>query len=217
MKKKLILLLIILSIVLLILTYLKNNNNNEKRIYNNKTDIEINVKYPLYKYKKLNKKISTTINYYLKDNIDNYYFLIISYKEYKYKSYISIVLYISYFTGGAHPNYEIKTINYNTKSNNFITIDNLIKEDKNILNKLSNYSRNYFNNNDLFKNKIVNSMMLEGTSPNKENYQRFNLSNDGLIIYFDRYQVAPYYYGDYNIIIPYKYLNLSIWNIIIVW
>ena len=78
------------------------------------------------------------------------------------------------------------------------------------------YGQNFLIDKNII-NKIVNSMMLEGTSPNKENYQRFNLSNDGLIIYFDRYQVAPYYYGDYNIIIPYKYLNLSIWNIIIVW
>ena len=88
---------------------------------------------------------------YLKDNIDNYYFLYINYNEYKYKDYISLVFNISYFTGGAHPNYEIKTINYNIKNNNFITITNLINKDKNILNKLSTYSRKYFNNNSLFK------------------------------------------------------------------
>ena len=208
MKKILLLTIIILTIIIIIILYPKNNQ--EKIIYNNKTDIEINVKYPLYKYKKLNKQINTIINYYLKDNIDNYYFLYINYKEYKYKDYISLVFNISYFTGGAHPNYEIKTINYNTKNNNFITITNLINKDKNILNKLSTYSRKYFNNNSLFKEKIVNDMMLEGTTGDKENYQRFNLSNDGLIIYFERYQIAPYYYGDYKITIPYQYLKLSI-------
>ena len=208
MKKILLLTIIILTIIIIIILYPKNNQ--EKIIYNNKTDIEINVKYPLYKYKKLNKQINTIINYYLKDNIDNYYFLYIDYKEYKYKDYISLVFNISYFTGGAHPNYEIKTINYNTKNNNFITITNLINKDKNILNKLSTYSRKYFNNNSLFKEKIVNDMMLEGTIGAKENYQRFNLSNDGLIIYFERYQIAPYYYGDYNITIPYQYLELTI-------
>ena len=208
MKKILLLTIIILTIIIIIILYPKNNQ--EKIIYNNKTDIEINVKYPLYKYKKLNKQINTIINYYLKDNIDNYYFLYIDYKEYKYKDYISLVFNISYFTGGAHPNYEIKTINYNTKNNNFITITNLINKDKNILNKLSTYSRKYFNNNSLFKEKIVNDMMLEGTIGAKENYQRFNLSNDGLIIYFERYQIAPYYYGDYSITIPYQYLKLSI-------
>ncbi len=208
MKKILLLTIIILTIIIFIIVYPKNNQ--EKIIYNNKTDIEINVKYPLYKYNKLNKKINTIINYYLKDNIDNYYFLYIDYKEYKYKEYISLVFNISYFTGGAHPTYETKTINYNIKNNNFITIDNLINKDKNILNKLSTYSREYFNNNNLFKEKIVNDMMLEGTTGAKENYQRFNLSNDGLIIYFERYQIAPYYYGDYSITIPYQYLELTI-------
>ena len=175
MKKILLLTIIILTIIIIIILYPKNNQ--EKIIYNNKTDIEINVKYPLYKYKKLNKQINTIINYYLKDNIDNYYFLYINYKEYKYKDYISLVFNISYFTGGAHPNYEIKTINYNTKNNNFITITNLINKDKNILNKLSTYSRKYFNNNSLFKEKIVNDMMLEGTTGAKENYQRFKEEN----------------------------------------
>lgn len=208
MKKILLLTIIILTIIIIIILYPKNNQ--EKIVYNNKTDIEINVKYPLYKYKKLNKQINTIINYYLKDNIDNYYFLYINYKEYKYKDYISLVFNISYFTGGAHPNYEIKTINYNIKNNNFITITNLINKDKNILNKLSTYSRKYFNNNSLFKEKIVNDMMLEGTIGAKENYQRFNLSNDGLIIHFERYQIAPYYYGDYSITIPYQYLELTI-------
>lgn len=62
---------------------------------NNKEDTDIKVKYPIYEYYKLNKVITENINYYLKDNIDNYYFLYIDYKDYEYKEYISIVLYIS--------------------------------------------------------------------------------------------------------------------------
>ena len=122
---------------------------------NNKEDTDIKVKYPIYEYYKLNKVITENINYYLKDNIDNYYFLYIDYKDYEYKEYISIVLYISYFTGGSHPNYEIKTINYNKNTNKFIDIDNLINRDKDILNKLSIYSREYFSNNDMFNDKVV--------------------------------------------------------------
>ena len=100
---------------------------------NNKEDTDIKVKYPIYEYYKLNKVITENINYYLKDNIDNYYFLYIDYKDYEYKEYISIVLYISYFAGGAHPNYEIKTINYNKNTNKFIDIDDLINILENIL------------------------------------------------------------------------------------
>ena len=161
-------------------------------------------------YYKLNKVITENINYYLKDNTDNYYFLYIDYKDYEYKEYISIVLYISYFTGGAHPNYEIKTINYNKNTNKFIDIDDLINRDKDILNKLSIYSREYFSNNDMFNDKVVFDMMIDGTKSIKDNYKYFNITSDGLIIYFNRYQIAPYYYGDYSITIPYNYLDLSI-------
>ena len=204
MKKKYILLLMLLLMLLLIIIIsiclIYRNNNKE--------DTDIKVKYPIYEYYKLNKVITENINYYLKDNIDNYYFLYIDYKDYEYKEYISIVLYISYFTGGAHPNYEIKTINKNT--NKFIDIDDLINRDKDILNKLSIYSREYFSNNDMFNDRVVFDMMIDGTKSIKDNYKYFNITSDGLIIYFNRYQIAPYYYGDYNITIPYNYLDLSI-------
>ena len=206
MKKKYILLLMLLLMLLLIIIIsiclIYRNNNKE--------DTDIKVKYPIYEYYKLNKVITENINYYLKDNTDNYYFLYIDYKDYEYKEYISIVLYISYFTGGAHPNYEIKTFNYNKNTNKFIDIDDLINRDKDILNKLSIYSREYFSNNDMFNDRVVFDMMIDGTKSIKDNYKYFNITSDGLIIYFNRYQIAPYYYGDYNITIPYNYLDLSI-------
>ena len=202
MKKKYILLLMLLLIIIISICLIYRNNNKE--------DTDIKVKYPIYEYYKLNKVITENINYYLKDNIDNYYFLYIDYKDYEYKEYISIVLYISYFTGGAHPNYEIKTINYNKNTNNFIDIDDLINRNKDILNKLSIYSREYFSNNDMFNDKVVFDMMIDGTKSIKDNYKYFNITSDGLIIYFNRYQIAPYYYGDYSITISYNYLNLSI-------
>lgn len=202
MKKKYILLLMLLLIIIISICLIYRNNNKE--------DADIKVKYPIYEYYKLNKVITENINYYLKDNIDNYYFLYIDYKDYEYKEYISIVLYISYFTGGAHPNYEIKTINYNKNTNKFIDIDYLINRDKDILNKLSIYSREYFSNNDMFNDKVVFDMMIDGTKSIKDNYKYFNITSDGLIIYFNRYQIAPYYYGDYSITVSYNYLNLSI-------
>ena len=179
MKKKYILLLMLLLIIIISICLIYRNNNKE--------DTDIKVKYPIYEYYKLNKVITENINYYLKDNIDNYYFLYIDYKDYEYKEYISIVLYISYFTGGAHPNYGIKTINYNKNTNKFIDIDDLINRDKDILNKLSIYSREYFSNNDMFNDKVVFDMMIDGTKSIKDNYKYFNITSDGLIIYFNRY------------------------------
>ena len=75
---------------------------------------------------------------------------------------------------------------------------------------LTIYSREYFSNNDMFNDKVVFDMMIDGTKSIKDNYKYFNITSDGLIIYFNRYQIAPYYYGDYSITIPYNYLDLSI-------
>ena len=85
MKKKYILLLMLLLIIIISVTLIYRNRSNEKIIYNNKEDIDIKVKYPIYEYYKLNKAITKNVNYYLKDNIDDYYFLYIDYKDYEYK------------------------------------------------------------------------------------------------------------------------------------
>ena len=74
MKKKYILLLMLLLIIIISICLIYRNNNKE--------DTDIKVKYPIYEYYKLNKVITENINYYLKDNIDNYYFLYIDYKIY---------------------------------------------------------------------------------------------------------------------------------------
>ena len=134
----------------------------------------------------------------------------VNYKEYKYKNYISIVFNIEYYLGGAHPNHNIETIIYNTKDHNFITINNLISDNKNIISNLSKISRRELEKNKIFQDKTLKAMMLDGTTPNKKNFTKLIFSNKGLILYFERYQIAPYYLGEYNITIPYNNLNINI-------
>ena len=52
-------------------------------------------------------------------------------------------------------------------------------------------------------------MLKEGTLPTTDNFKNILFTDKGLIIYFERYQIAPYYYGDYNIIAPYEDLNIK--------
>ena len=52
-------------------------------------------------------------------------------------------------------------------------------------------------------------MLKEGTLPILNNYKNILFSDKGLIIYFERYQIAPYYFGDYSITVPYKLLNIE--------
>ena len=80
-------------------------------------------------------------------------------------------------------------------------IDYLIEKNPNILEKFSKGSRNKLLYN---KNIIDTNIMLEGTKPTKENFSNFVLSNDGIILFFKYYQVAPYSQGEFKVTIPYN-------------
>ncbi len=215
MKKNLI--IILLVILLLIIVYLIVNKYNTKNKYNiNHNDNNITINYPSTNYYKVN----TFIKEYLETSITDFksitldktkttYYLIINYKEYYYHNLISYIFFSESFTGGAHPIHLIKTLVYNIDTNSFITINTLIKNNPNVLNELSTYTYNTLSNKKIFQPQIVNDMLKEGTLPTADNFKNILFSDKGLIIYFERYQIAPYYYGDYSITIPYKELNLK--------
>ena len=215
MKKYLI--IIILVILFSVIVYLIINKQNTKNKYNiNHNDNNITINYPSTNYPKVN----TIIKEYLDTSINNFknitldktkttYYLIINYKEYHYHNLISYIFFSESFTGGAHPVHLIKSFVYNINTNSFITINTLIKNNPNILNELSNYTYHTLSNKKIFQNQVVKDMLKEGTLPTTNNFKNILFTDKGLIIYFERYQIAPYYYGDYNITIPYKDLNLK--------
>ena len=213
MKKYLI--IIILVIMLSIIVYLMIKDKKTK--YNiNHNDNNITINYPSTNYPKVNALIKE----YLDTNINNFknitlnktkttYYLIINYKEYHYHNLISYIFFSESFTGGAHPIHLIKSFIYNINTNSFITINTLIKNNPNILNELSNYTYHTLSNKKIFQNQVVNDMLKEGTLPTTNNFKNILFTDKGLIIYFERYQIAPYYYGDYNIIVPYEDLSIK--------
>ncbi len=213
MKKNLI--IIFLVILLSTITYLIIKNKRNK--YNiNHNDNNITINYPSTNYLKVN----TIIKEYLDTSINNFknitldktkttYYLIINYKEYHYQNLISYIFFSESFTGGAHPIHLIKSFIYNIDTNSFITINTLIKNNSNILKELSNYTYKTLSNKKIFQNQVVNNMLKEGTLPTTDNFKNILFTDKGLIIYFERYQIAPYYYGDYNIIVPYEDLSIK--------
>ena len=42
-----------------------------------------------------------------------------------------------------------------------------------------------------------------------DNFKNFAFTPNGFTVYFNRYQVAPYSYGSFYIIIPYSELNIN--------
>lgn len=221
--KKIIIFLCIMNIFLCTL-YIKKTNtiysvskterNNESSI--NKIDeihkSKIKIYFPITNYQLLDSKINDIIKYYLNEfntsisenkfQRDTFYTLYILYDEYNYKQYASYILYIEMFTGGAHPNHFIKTIIYDKNDDRLINIDDLINYNQNILNILSEESRTILKSNPKFTNAYSHDMLYEGTEPTIENFSNFVFTDDGIKIFFDYYQIAPYYYGVTEILIP---------------
>ena len=213
MKKYLIIILLVTLLSIIAYLIIKDKKNKYNVSYN---DNNITINYPSTNYYKVN----TLIKEYLDTNINNFknitldktkttYYLIINYKEYYYHNLISYIFFSESFTGGAHPIHLIKSFVYNIDTNSFITINTLIKSNPNILNKLSDYTYRTLSNKKIFQNQVVNNMLKEGTLPTTDNFKNILFTDIGLIIYFERYKIAPYYYGDYNITIPYEDLNLK--------
>ena len=198
MKKKILLTFILILIIILFNSY----DIKAKK----ESDVLIN--FETTEYEVLNKEILKNLNNYIDlineefKTIKTTYSLNIHHDLYEYENYISYVFYIEYYMGGAHPNHKIITINYDKFNNKILDINTLICKNNNILSVFSKISRDELLKS---KNVIDTNIMLEGT---KENFSNFAFSNEGLIIFFDYYQVAPYSQGEFSIIIPYNKIKL---------
>lgn len=203
----------LLSVFTLFLKQRKTNNEINTISYQENT---IKIVYPSTNYTKLNKRIkkiiTNQINDFTKITLNKEkttYYLIINYKSYSYKTIISYIFFTESYFLGAHPIHEIWTVNYDYKDNKFITIENIINNNQIILNNIANYTYQNLSQKKIFQNETVLNMLKEGTKPRLNNYKHILFSKEGLIIYFDRYQIAPYYYGNYSITIPYNVLKSS--------
>jgi len=176
----------------------------------NEHQYKIKVYYPEVSYSLLNDVIEERINDYIlnfKNDIkdvdvqkNQYYTLSILYDSYSYQDYISYVFEIESYIGGAHPNHEIWTITYDIKNNSIVTIDDLIKTNSNFLEIASDISREEL----IINPGIVDvQMLMDGTSPKIDNFNKFAFSENGLLFFFPHYQVAPYSSGSFIVEIPY--------------
>ncbi|MEG1141179.1 MAG: RsiV family protein [Clostridia bacterium] len=207
------------------LKYITVNSNNDKNIekkleeINEEKKYKIMMYYPHTKYDNLNNLIDTKINEYISEfkkdisNMNNlqsqqYYTLSSKFDTYKYNEYITYVFSFFVDTGGAHPNTYIWTITYDTNNNKVILIDDLINSNKDILNILSKLSYDILSKDKNLKQLNDFAMLKDGTLPIKNNFNKFAFTKDGLKIFFDNYQVAPYYLGSFYVVIPYKDINI---------
>jgi hypothetical protein len=107
-----------------------------------------------------------------------------------------------YSDGAAHPNGYSRTLNYDLSNGREITLDELFLSGSNYLQTLSDLCKTQ-----LAARDIGFEVFSAGADPLAENFQRWNISDEGLVITFDAYQVAAYAAGPQLVTIPFSELQ----------
>ncbi len=114
----------------------------------------------------------------------------------------ALFTYFSY-TGGAHPNTNTASLNYDLEKGTPITLDSLFKPGSNYLKIISDYCIA-----ELSKLKVGDADWIRrGAGPDAGNFKSWNITPQGLMITFDAYQVASYAEGPQEVVIPYSVLK----------
>ncbi len=183
----------------------------EKKMIEEKHPYQLRVYYPITNYPTLNQAIDTKIQSHIRDfkdealnsgvQLNQTYSLDILYQKYQKEPYISYLFTVFQDTGGAHPISFYDSITYNTETNQVVTIEDFIKENPNFLDIVSENTREQLSKN----KKIVSyDQMIQGTSPEVENFSQFAVTENGYLFFFSPYQVAPYSSGKFQVLLPYS-------------
>lgn len=190
----------------------------DKKVQSESEFLKVNIKYPIlsvkesYKndfksdnIKKVNEDITSTINNF-KNNIE------VASKEYeknkdntgmKYQyeafvdynyvynkdSIVSIPITMYEFTGGAHGFTTLTSFNYDIKEGNKIKLSDLFSEGCNYKEIINGHIAKEIN-----KDKSIYFSGEEGFKGISDN-QTFYIEEDGIVIYFGLYEIAPYSSG----------------------
>lgn len=128
--------------------------------------------------------------------------------EEKNDRYIAIFMGMEwYLRGSAHPSHTIDTYVYDYQETKLVAQSDFFKGDYlPLLSKLSREDlKNQSTSGDLGFT-VDEAMLEEGTEPTASNFKHILPLTDGLAIYFDEYQVAPYAAGPQQVVIPYNKL-----------
>ena len=120
--------------------------------------------------------------------------------------YLSFVIKIYYFTGGAHGSEEIHAFNYDMIMKKEININDFLGYSQEALPRISKISAqditSQLQSMGWKEDDNLTEMVNQGTAPVPENFKNFNFNSYSLIVYFQRYQVAPGATGSLTVTIP---------------
>jgi hypothetical protein len=121
------------------------------------------------------------------------------------KKYLSFVINIYYFSGGAHGLNEVYAFNYDIVQKKELTINDFLGNSPQALQELSQIAAqqvtSQLQSSGVQIDDVLTQMIQQGTKPTLDNYHNFNFNYNSLTIYFQQYQVAPGYMGPVTITI----------------
>jgi hypothetical protein len=122
---------------------------------------------------------------------------------------LSFVIRESGFAGGAHGSNRLATFSWNPSEDAPVTLDDVFSAVPGYLEKISAYGRAELLRDMAQEGADVNRDMLEeGTEPTAENFSRFTIEPFGMIrFYFPEYQVAPYVFGEQQVLMPISFVR----------
>ncbi len=205
---------------------MQNTANNEtkeileKELYviqnisENNEAYEINIYYPFTIDDELNSYINTKLDLYMKDIKfqaskfdeevqEGKYKLNISFNSTKGNNgYISFIFSVTQDIKYLHPTETIFVINYDSNNKKIIMQEDLEKIYPNLYYNLSEYTYN-----ELLKRQDIQEMgaldlLKDGTRPNKYNFMDLAFRENSMFVIFEKYQVAPYILGHFEIEVP---------------
>lgn len=119
--------------------------------------------------------------------------------KYNHNNKLSILFNDYQFTGGAHGNTVITTYNFNLKSGKQLTLDDYLLSDR-VYEKVTTYALAYMKKHP----EIFYSDSAEFTDFKVTNETNFFLTDKGIELIFQQYEVGPYVSGNPTVLIPFS-------------
>lgn len=115
-----------------------------------------------------------------------------------------------YSRGAAHPFHTMLTYVFDYKNDKLVQVSDMFKQNSDYLHVLSTLSKEDLmrqSKTGVSESRFDESTVESGTKPEEDNFRNILPLRDGLAIYFEEYQVAPYAAGPQRVVIPYEKLK----------
>lgn len=193
------------------------------------TDVEYNfncshsIEYPLIGKDEIDNQIKDIVDKIKEDFVNDYKdenmfetvektFQGISYFQYtSYETYLApdqkmtLIFFENQEVGDSNVVAEkVYTYNFDLKTGKKLEAKDIFKD--NYKSKLSEYLKSYFTTNEEYKNNLLDSYE-DKISDKEDNLNSYAITNDKLIVYFDKYDVLPGSFGIIKVEIPYDKIN----------